>query len=187
MPEYNYVRALIKSGDILLCSGNGLFPKMIKKFTRSKWSHVGFIIRVDSIDRIMVLESVENIGVRCVPLSSYFNDYNGSGKPYNGEVNIARHNEMHEINITNLSQHAVDLLGHRYDTLEILRIFYRLALPFFFKGHESLNKTDDVYICSEYVYSCFKSIGISIKHEGGFVIPSDFANDKNIKFVCRAV
>lgn len=179
--KYKEMRSQIKSGDILLCSGNAFFSRLIKKFTRSKWSHVAFIIRVDSIDRIMVLESVESIGVRCVPLSAYFNNYNGSGRPYEGELMIARHKDMRESHIEGLSQKAVDLLGHQYDSAEIARIASRLASSFISKGDYELPPHDDAYICSEYVYECFKSIGIMIKHSYGFVAPNDFAEDENIK------
>lgn len=80
--NYEQLRPQIKSGDILLCSGNSLISSLIQKATNSVWSHIAFVIRLDSIDRIMVLESVETIGVRTVPLSTYVNNYNGSGKGY---------------------------------------------------------------------------------------------------------
>jgi hypothetical protein len=180
MMNYQEIRPLINSGDILLCSGSSLFSRMIQKFTKSKWSHVAFIIRLDIIDRIMVLESVESIGVRCVPLSAYFNNYNGSRMPYSGELMIARHKDMCESHIEKLSQHAVDLLGHQYDSAEIARIASRIATSFVSKGQCELPTQDDVYICSEYVYECFKSIGIMIHHSCGFVAPKDFADDHNI-------
>jgi hypothetical protein len=70
---YNYgkIRQDIKSGDLLLASGTSVFSQLIQHVTKSIWSHVAFILRVDSIDRIMVLDSIESIGVRTVPLSSY--------------------------------------------------------------------------------------------------------------------
>ncbi|MDF2868305.1 MAG: hypothetical protein K0S11_1775 [Gammaproteobacteria bacterium] len=74
---YDSLRNQILSGDILLCSGSALFSNLIQQATQSVWSHVAFILRLDAIDRIMVLESVESIGVRTVPLSSYVYDYNG--------------------------------------------------------------------------------------------------------------
>ena len=59
--HYRELRHEIRSGDILLCSGHSVFSTLIKKATGSIWSHIGFILRVDAIDRIMVLESVESI------------------------------------------------------------------------------------------------------------------------------
>lgn len=52
---------------------------MIQRATRSVWSHVAFVMRVDSIDRVMVLESREPIGVRTVPLRTYLADYDDEG------------------------------------------------------------------------------------------------------------
>ncbi len=57
--DYKKVRPKIHSGDILLCSGSSVFSQMIQKATGSIWSHVAFVIRLDTIGRIMVLESVE--------------------------------------------------------------------------------------------------------------------------------
>lgn len=178
---YQKYRPEIKSGDILLCSGNGSFSNLIKKVTGSKWSHVAFILKVDVIDRLMVLESVESIGVRTVPLSSYLFNYNGSGKPYDGDLMISRHNQMQSCNTHHLSRKAIDLLGHQYDNREIMRITAKIALSMVkdssFCG---IPEDNDAYICSEYVNECFKSIGIKVKTECGYIIPDNFAIDENI-------
>src|SRR4051812_34187308 len=92
--KYDKVRQDIKSGDLLLCSGSKPFSRAIQAATGSIWSHVAFILRLDSIERIMVLESVESIGVRTVPLSSYVRDYNGCGKGYAGDLAVARHDDF---------------------------------------------------------------------------------------------
>jgi hypothetical protein len=178
--NYEENRHLINSGDILLCSGKAIFSKMIQKFTNSKWSHVAFIIRMPSIDRIMVLESVESIGVRAVTLSSYIKDYNGTGKRYNGDLIIARHSHMKDCFIENLSKKAVDLLGHPYDSQEIMRISARIAASKVMDLSCEMPKEHNEYICSEYVDACYRSIGIHIKPSCGYVAPSDFANDNNV-------
>lgn len=178
--KYDEKRYLIESGDILLCSGNSTFSKLIKKFTDSKWSHVGFILHLKSPNRLMVMESVESIGVRTVTLSSYLNNYNGSGKPYDGEIMIARHRKMKDCFIEKLSAKAIDLLGHPYDKDEIIRITARIATSKFNRLSCSVPKGDNEYICSEYVDECYRSIGINIKPSCGFITPADFANDENI-------
>jgi len=180
LEKYEQNRHLIKSGDLLLCSGNTLFSRMIQRFTGSKWSHVAFIIRIPSIDRIMVLESVESIGVRAVSLSSYINNYNGSGKRYDGELMIARHKEMKDHFIEKLSKKAVDLLGHPYDGKEVARIAARISLGKFVDLTCTIPEGDSDYICSEYVNECYKSIGINITPSCGFVSPADFANCKDV-------
>lgn len=178
--DYDSNKHLIKSGDILLCSGNALFSNLIKKFTGSKWSHVGFILDAKEIDRLIVLESVESIGVRAVALSSYLYNYNGSGKGYDGELVIARHSEMNESLIENLSRKAVDLLGHLYDKDEIIRIMAKIASSKIRQTSCEVKQNDNKFICSEYVEECFRSVGIAIKQSCGFVAPCDFANDEHV-------
>lgn len=179
VPNFSYekIRNDIQSGDILLCSGESFFSNMIKQATQSVWSHVAFILRLDVIDRIMVLESVESIGVRAVPLSSYVNDYNGSGKGYPGKLLIARHQELNQQNIVKLSKVAVDLLGYPYNKQEILRIAQRIGAYSLGLQAQSIDTpTGREFICSEYAHICFKSIGVTIDFNPlGFIAPADFA------------
>ncbi len=186
-----WARRRIKNGDVLLCSGSGIFSTIIQQFTDSIWSHVGFILRLDEIDRIMVLESVENIGVRTVPLSKYLNDYDSKGHPYPGGIAIIRHREFESrVNreaLKRLSQFAVDLFGYPYDKDEIVKIAARIMaskIPFSDDAYERI-KQDREFICSEYVYRCYSSIGIEIKWDKrGFIAPSNFAEDDNFELLC---
>lgn len=177
LKNYQALRHEIRSGDILLCSGNSVFSSMIQQATNSCWSHVGFILRLDEIDRIMVLESVESIGVRAVTLRSYVSDYNGTGRAYPGTLLIARHHAMKQENIRNLSKIAVDLLGHPYHTQEILNIAARISMGLVGVNHlDKKPRPEREFICSEYAYECFRSVGVTIDHdERGFIAPADFA------------
>ena len=89
--NYSGYRDQIQNGDLLLCSGSSRFSRMIQRATGSIWSHVGFVMRLDTIDRVMVLESVESQGVRTVPLRKYLEDYDNEGNSYPGGLVIARH------------------------------------------------------------------------------------------------
>lgn len=181
--SYESLRSTIKSGDILLCSGESFFSNLIKQATQSVWSHVAFILRLDVIDRIMILESVESIGVRAVPLSSYINDYNGTGKPYPGKLLLARHTDLKQQNIINLSKVAVDLLGHPYNKQSIIRIAQRIganSLGFPIQGMDT--PIGKEFICSEYAHICFKSVGVTIDFNPlGFITPADFARCHKVK------
>ncbi|MDX1900732.1 MAG: YiiX/YebB-like N1pC/P60 family cysteine hydrolase [Gammaproteobacteria bacterium] len=181
--SYTELRREIRSGDILLCSGSGVFSNLIQNATNSVWSHVGFVLRLDVIERIMILESVENIGVRTVPLSSYVYDYNATGKGYPGRLMIARHRDLREDNIVKLSKFATSLLGYPYNSQEIIRIAMRIGL-----GTVGLQPQapDDItqraFICSEYAYLCFKSVGITIDYDPlGFISPADFVRCKKVQ------
>lgn len=184
--HYNELRHDIRSGDILLCSGNSTFSTLIQKATNSIWSHIGFILRVDAIDRIMVLESVESIGVRAIPLSNYVRDYNASGKAYPGRLMLARHHDVKSENIAKLSRKAVDLLGYPYRTEEIVHIAARLSMHTLGLPNEATDAARQrAFICSEYAYECFKSIGVSIDYNPvGFIAPSDFARCSKVSPIC---
>lgn len=175
--SYSDLHPKIQSGDILLCSGSSFFSNMIKQATNSIWSHVAFILRLDQIDRIMVLESVESIGVRAVTLNSYLANYNGTGKAYPGKMMLARHQKIKPENIPKLSREATDLLGYPYDNQEIIRIAARIGLgPLAANSAREETTSPREFICSEYAYTCFKSIGISIEYEqAGYITPADFA------------
>jgi len=187
-PTYLYsdIRADIRTGDLLLCSGTSTFSTLIKKTSNSIWSHVGFIIRLDMIGRIMVLESVETIGVRAVTLSSYINNYNATGKSYPGKLLIARHQEFRPDNIMNLSHTAVDLLGYPYNSIEIAEIAARITLKSI--GIDLSNSIPDklhAFICSEYAYFCYKSVGINIPYNCNecYLSPADFAKTPEINAI----
>lgn len=187
--SYEDARPHILSGDILMCSGNSVISRLIKSVTGSIWSHVGFILWNREIDRVFVLESVETIGVRMAPLSFYTHNYNGNGKPYDGRLLIARHDDFEPSHIKNLAKNAVDLLGHQYDKREIAKITMRIALSKLSDNKDcKYPEHDNEYICSEYAYECYKSIGLYIDHDcRGFVTPADFAKTEEVNSVCGLV
>lgn len=185
--DYTRFRADIKSGDLLMCSGSGVFSRLIQAASKSVWSHVAFVMRLDNIDRVMVLESLEPLGVRTVPLSKYLNDYDSQGNPYPGGLAIARHDEFSTLakpaKLRQFGQFAVDLFGYPYDKDEIAKIAARIAaswVPFTQSAKKSLRR-DREYVCSEYVWECYKRLGIRIDPDPrGFIAPVDFAKAKDV-------
>ena len=148
--NYDQFRPEIVSGDLLLCSGSGVFSRMIQAVTGSTWSHVGFVMRLDAIDRVMVLESVEPVGVRTVPLRKYLVDYDSRGNPYPGGVAIARHRDFatmaSENKLGQFGRFAVDLFGYPYDKDEIIKIAARIGashLPFTKKYRKLSTRTEN--------------------------------------------
>lgn len=182
--QYSDVRDQIEHGDILLCSGDYMFSKLIQKATDSCWSHVAFVLKLTDIDRVMVLESIEGKGVRTVALSEYVRNFEGTGYGYNGRVAVARHADFSSKatpeNLKDMSQFAVDRFAYPYDEEEIARITARIvgsALGF----KKSEIERDEEYICSEYVFECYKRIGINIPYDKrGFVAPADFARSEKV-------
>ena len=172
--RYNDIRQDICTGDIFLAAGNYAISRMIAHFSDSIFSHVGFVFTWNS--RVLVLESVEDDGVRAVPLSQYVFNYENSGEPYKGRLFLARHNTpLDTEKVNSMLGKAADTLNKKYDKDEIARILARVTIGL---GKHSDN---DAYICSEFVDVCFKEIGITFSRDSkGFIFPEHIAADVNV-------
>lgn len=176
---YSGVRAKLKSGDILFTSGDYLISKAIQKMTKSPWSHVGIVFRLDAIDRILLLESVEDMGVRFAPLSKYLRDYE-NGKPYKGRAVLARCEDVTPEIVKTLSTFGIDELTQPYDKDEITKIMARITLGI------GKKERDREYICSELVYECFAHAGkVFAYNPKGFISPEDVWVDEKLSLVAR--
>jgi len=184
----------IQTGDLLLCSGSGWFSKMIQAATGSPWSHVALVLRLDAFDRIMLLESVEPIGVRTVPLNQYLSNYDQLGHPYPGTMQIMRHrdfaSQVQTERLAELGSFAVDRFGYPYDSQQIAEIAARITLnrmaPEMLDSFPMPPQTNpaQAYICSDYVAACYAQIGIEIEARTfGFTTPADFAENEALSFV----
>lgn len=178
---YAALRAQLKSGDILFASGDYLISRAIQKMTGSPWSHVGIVFRLDSIDRLLLLESVEDMGVRFAPLSKYLSDYE-DGKPYKGRAVLARCADVTKETVSHLSAFGIDELTQPYDKDEIAKIMARIALGM------GRKERDREYICSELVYECFARAGKAFSFNArGFISPEDVWVDEKLSLVGRVL
>lgn len=183
LPYNQALRERLQTGDILLCSGSGVFSDLIQQATDSPWSHVALIVRLDAIDRILLFESVETFGVRTVPLSRYLTDYE-QGRPYPGGLAVVRHRTFASVTsahqVQRMLQFAVDHFGNAYNHLQIVRIAARilgssLQAPLSHGKDASLK----AFICSEYVAACFEQAGVALAaSDRGYVTPADFADPR---------
>ena len=178
---YAEVRAKLKSGDIFFTSGDYLISRAIQKVTGSPWSHVGIVLRLDSIDRVLLLESVEDMGVRFAPLSKYLNNYE-DGKPYKGRAVLARCKDVTSKTIVGLSTFGIDELTQPYDKDEIAKIMARITLGI------GKKERDREYICSELVYECFARAGKEFSfNPEDFISPEDIWVDEKLSLVGRVL
>ncbi|MCU5605986.1 YiiX/YebB-like N1pC/P60 family cysteine hydrolase [Bacillus cereus] len=181
--SYQQARKEIMTGDILFCSGNYLVSELIKKASGSIFSHVAMLIHWN--DRVVILESVEDDGIRVIPLSHYLYNYENSQKSYSGELYIARHEIIENPNfdkekLKRMFGKAIDLLNRNYDKDEIAKVAARISLGI------GRHRDDDEYICSEFVEACFKKLEIEFSHDQkGFIFPEHIAADSNIKPLFR--
>lgn len=130
--KYDDIRPKLNTGDMVLFSGEGHISNIIKWYTKSKWSHVGMVIKSIEWDMLLLWESttlskIKDIqsgkakqGVQLVPLS-------GRIKAYEGEVgvrllNIERTSEM----LCSLKDLRRELKGRPYEEnkLELFKSAY---------------------------------------------------------------
>ncbi|WP_431808215.1 YiiX/YebB-like N1pC/P60 family cysteine hydrolase [Lysinibacillus sphaericus] len=175
--SYEEATKKIENGDIFFCSGRYLVSELIKKASNSIFSHVGLLYHWNN--NIFVLESVEDDGVRAIPLSHYLYNYDNSNEKYNGEIYVARYeifekSDFYKEKINTMFESAIKLLNRNYDKAEIAKIVARIGLEV--GKHQDNNE----YICSEFVDACFKQIEIEFpRDQGGFIYPEHIAMDSN--------
>ena len=188
--DYASLRARVRTGDLALCSGQQLFSKAIRWATASKFSHVAMLVRLEEIDRVMVLESIEKIGVRAVAFSRFVSGNGRKPHPFPGQIVIARHSDFAEQatpeRLGEMGDFAADRLGAPFSSGEILKIATRIAAAGLGMKMPRQLLPDDEFICSEYVAQCYRHIGIHVPWDGrGFIAPADFARDPKVEAIGR--
>ena len=187
---YAKVRGEVRDGDILLCSAHDPFSKLIRWATHSQWSHVAIAFRVESIDRVMVLEAVAKLGVRTAPLSTFIARTSSGTSPYPGQILLARHqaftSRTTRSRMQRMARFAFDRLGDRFATAEAIKILLRILLGRLdIKLPKSIGPEDE-FICSEYVARCLHAAGVEVPWDGlGFISPADIAADPRVSPVAR--
>jgi len=176
---YAEVRPQLQSGDLLFGAGRSPVSRAIQRATRSPLSHVGIVFHTRSMDRKLLLESVEDAGVRMVPLTRYLHDY-AHGKPYDGIVVVARFLAINPEMVIRLGQYGTDLLGEPYGCEDVGRVVARVALG------EPREPGDRAYVSSELVHYCFERAGYRFDADPGrFVAPADVWGDRNVALLAR--
>ena len=172
---YDGLRDVLRSGDLVFCSGSYVFSGFIQRFTGSVWSHVGIIYRDEALGRVFILESETGIGVRLAPLSKYLRDYHGRRRPYRGQVVIGRLEPgLQPEQAQRAVSYGMDLLTRPYDNWEIIRIAMRIL---FRVGRRT---RDRKYICSELVDECFRAAGIRFTRPDNYISPDDIWRNANV-------
>jgi hypothetical protein len=188
---YSQLRPQIRDGDLMLCSARDLGSRAIRWATRSLWSHVAIAFRIEELDRVLILEAVQKIGVRAVPLSDFIARTSSGTHPYPGHIVVARHRDIDIAAdgtglMPRMQQFAFDRLGAKFSNIESAKIALRIALGRLGLRMPRHLAPDDDYICSEYVAGCYDSVGLKIEWDGrGFIAPSNIAADPRIDAVAQ--
>ncbi len=169
--NYNKIRSEMKTGDMLFFSGDHWLSSLIRGRSRSAWSHMGLVIEIKEMGRLFLIESVLGNGVRLVPMSNVFQDYDGNKNPYVGRVAWARHRVICDdgAKLLKIKEFCLDNLTKQYDNWEYFRIAWRTLL-----GSKELFH-DDKFTCSEFIWEAYKYAGIELpKERGYFISPGAF-------------
>jgi len=157
MQTYESIRDTVDTGDIVLFSGKGGASAVIQLLTRSKWSHVGMIVRQRDWDMVLVWESVLAIGdkiysgVRSVPLSDRIRAYDGDGIAIRRLENFDRTDQVRES--LRAFRHKIAGRAYEKNVLELIRAAY--------DGPWGLNAEDlSSLFCSELVASALWVMGL---------------------------
>ena len=178
--SYEKVRPLLKTGDIFFSSGSYAFSGVIQKLTKSTWSHIAVVYKDEELNRVFLLEAEPYVGIRLIPLSKYIKDYNGTKRPYKGQIVVAKLNTIIEKEDLNKGvSFGLDELTRPYDNFEIVRIMVRILF------HISKRERNRSYICSELVRDIFSKAGVVFQYKNTFISPDAIWTDARVDMKYR--
>ena len=186
---YAKARAMVQNGDLLLCSATDPFSRLIRWSTKTPWSHIAVAYRIESLDRVMVFEAVEKIGVRTVPLSTFISKTSDGTTPYPGQILLARDQRFEGVDGKKkraMYDFAFQRLGDRFAPGEIAKIAVRMILGRMAREMPRMLGAKNEFICSEYVARCYAKAGLKIPWDGlGFIAPGDFALAPDVQAIAQ--
>jgi len=168
--------ALLRPGDVLLTEGNTRAAALVRRVTRSPWSHVSMYVGPLETggDPRCVVEADLGTGVRAVPLSEF------KGQ----RMRIVRPLELNENDRRRLTHWLIGHIGDPYDLMHawaLGRWFFKLPAP------QTLVQDAKRFICSSLLVQAFLSIGYPIATgEARYVVPRDFENPAGFELVQAA-
>jgi hypothetical protein len=186
MRAYSSIRGELKTGDIVLFSGKGVFSDIIKYGTLSKWSHIGMILYIPEYDFLTVWESttlnnvndlesgVPRKGVQLVPLSDRVQKYSGDITVRQLKGGTLSSDSLHKLMLL-----RKELRGKPYEKskIELLKAVY--------DGPLGNNKEDlSSIFCSELVAEAYQRLGLLPESiPSNEYTPGDFSEKKMNKLL----
>jgi uncharacterized protein (DUF779 family) len=158
-------------GDVLLTNGNTRAAAIVRRVTRSMWSHVAMYVGPldDGIDPRCIVEADVAAGVRSVRLSELKGLH----------VHVLRPRELDQPDRRRLADWVVSRIGGEYDLAHAWALGTKLLrLPLasrFTPAPVAVAESATRFICSSLVVHAFALIGLPIFDDYRFVTPRDFA------------
>ena len=185
---YSQARSQLRTGDVVLFHSTALGSLATELGTHSLWSHAAMVWRLPDVDRVLLLESMDTVGVRVMPMSTRIDGCAAAPTPYHGGLLVLRHPDLPEQidpkKLRAMTQFALDRVGFPYSFSELHQIALRIALGIVGKILKGRLEPKNQFICSEYVAKCLEVIGVEIAPNiEGFIAPADLANDVKVTAV----
>jgi hypothetical protein len=162
--------AVLLRGDVLLTEGNTRAAALVRRITRSTWSHVSMYVGPleDGPDPRCVVEADVAAGVRAVRLSEF------KGQ----RIRVLRPTGLGETERRRLADWVVSRIGNPYDLAHawmLARRFLRLPQPSLSPSAPSaMAQSATRFICSSLLAQAFLLVGYPIAPDHSYVIPRDF-------------
>ncbi len=150
--------AVLHRGDVLLTQGNSRFAAVIKRVTRSPWSHVSMYVGPldHGPDPLCIVEADIAAGVRSIRLSELDAL----------QVRVLRPIGLTDTDRAELAQWVVGQIGSEYDLAHawrLLRSALRLVLPVRFRSEPgTIARSAKSFICCSLLAHAFAWVGHSV-------------------------
>jgi len=157
---------VLRCGDVLLCAGNTRCAELVKRVTRSTWSHVSMYVGPleDRPDPLCIVEADIADGVRAIRLSELDARH----------ISVLRPLHLGDMERARLAESVLRHIGSEYDLshawllargLLVRRWWARLRLV-----HTATGRSATRFICSSLIAQAFTMIGYSIVPAGADTI-----------------
>jgi hypothetical protein len=165
--------AVLRCGDVLLCAGNTRCAELVKRLTRSTWSHVSMYVGPleDRPDPLCIVEADIADGVRAIRLS----DLDAR------RISVLRPVRLDDTERARLAESVLRHIGSEYDlahawllarSLLVRRWWARLR-----SVHTAMGRSATRFICSSLIAQAFALIGHSIVPAGADTIELEANQD----------
>jgi hypothetical protein len=181
---------LLCRGDVLLSEGNTRAAALVKRITRSSWSHVSMYVGPleDRPDPLCVIEADIAAGVRPIRLS----DLNAL------KVRVLRPTRLNAADRDRLAAWVIDRVGSEYDFAQAWRLARKLLrVPAGRRGGSSPTAAPQSatrYICGSLLVHAFDQVGTPIFASTGpsctapadhaSITPGDFEHAPAFEVIC---
>ena len=169
-PEPQDLAAVLVPGDVLLTDGNTRMAALVRRVTRSAWSHVAMHVGPVECgpDPLCIVEADVALGVRAMRLS----ELKGL------RVRVLRRRGLDDTQRRRLADWVVSRIGGQYDLAHALALARRLlGLPLASRLAPmpvAMAQSATRFICSTLLAQAFLLMGHPVVPDHSYVLPRDF-------------